>query len=161
MNSTTIFFIFLLACMAAGATGVIFKPGPWYQRLVKPGFTPPNWAFPVVWTTLYILIAIAGARLAVLPGNGMAMALWAAQITLNTLWTPVFFGAHRMAFGMAIIAALWLVVAALMVAAFRLDLWAGLIMVPYLAWLTVAAALNWRIWQDNRDLLQSDADRPI
>ena len=160
MDVTT-FLIFLAATAAAAATGTIFRPGDWYEGLRRPDWAPPKWAFPLVWTTLYVLMAWAAARVAPLPAAGYALALWALQIALNTLWTPVFFGAHRMAFGMVIIAALWLVVAALMVAAFRLDLWAGLIMVPYLAWLTVAAALNWRIWQDNRTPLQSDADRPI
>lgn len=143
------FLIFLLACGAAATTGILFQPGAWYEGLRKPGFTPPNWAFPVAWTTLYVLIAWAGARLAGLPGSGMALALWGAQIALNTLWTPVFFGARRMAAGMAIIAILWLVVAALMVEAFRLDLWAGMMILPYLAWLCVAAALNFRIWRLN------------
>ena len=90
-----IFAILLLACAAAGATGVLFQPGAWYDGLAKPWFNPPRWAFPVAWTTLYVLIAWAGARLAGLPGAGVAMALWAAQIALNTLWTPVFFGALR------------------------------------------------------------------
>ncbi|MCQ0970906.1 tryptophan-rich sensory protein [Paracoccus sp. TK19116] len=147
--------IFLIACGAAAATGIIFKPGAWYDGLEKPSFTPPKRVFPVAWTMIYLLIAIAGARLAVLPGSAMAMALWAAQIALNTLWTPVFFGAHRMGLGMGVMAALWLVVAALVVAAFRLDAWAGLMLLPYLAWLCVAAALNWRIWRDNSHRLHS------
>lgn len=144
-----IFAILLLACAAAGATGVLFQPGAWYHGLRKPGFTPPDWVFPVAWTTLYVLIAWAGARLAGLPGAGVAMALWAAQIALNTLWTPVFFGAHRPGLGMAVLAMLWLVVAALILAAFRLDMVAGLMLLPYLIWLSLAAALNFRIWRDN------------
>lgn len=144
-----IFLTFLLACAAAAMSGVIFQPGTWYRGLKRPSFTPPDWAFPVVWTTLYVLIAWAGARLAVLPGAGLALALWGAQIALNTLWTPVFFGAHRMGAGMAILAALWLVVAALIWNAFGLDWVAGLLLLPYLGWLGVAAALNWRVWRDN------------
>lgn len=143
------FLILLLACAAAAATGILFAPGPWYEGLRKPGFTPPNWVFPVAWTTLYVLIAWAGARLSALPGAGLVMALWAAQIALNTLWTPVFFGAHRMGLGLAVIAVLWLVVACLMVAAFRLDIWAGVMLLPYLVWLTLAAALNLQIWRLN------------
>lgn len=145
------FLILLLACAAAAATGVIFQPGAWYDGLRKPGFTPPRWAFPVAWTALYILIAWAGARLAHLPGAGTVMALWGAQIALNTLWTPVFFGAHRMVMGLVVIVLLWLVVAWLMIAAFRLDLIAGLLLLPYLAWLGVATALNFSIWRLNPD----------
>ncbi|AUH33649.1 tryptophan-rich sensory protein TspO [Paracoccus tegillarcae] len=161
MTTFALFLIFLLACGGAAATGIIFKPGTWYEGLVKPSFTPPKWAFPVAWTAIYVLIAWAGARLAQHPGAGVALALWAAQISLNTLWTPVFFGAHRMGAGMAVMAVLFATVAALLIAAFRVDYWAGLMIVPYMAWLCVAAALNWRVWQDNRGRLQSDHGRPI
>ena len=64
-----LFLIFLGACFAAGTTGAIFPPGPWYRDLDKPTWTPPDWAFPVVWTTLYIFLSIAGARLALSDGN--------------------------------------------------------------------------------------------
>ena len=101
------FFIFLLACAAAASTGIIFKPGAWYESLVKPSFTPPNWLFPVAWTLIYLLLAWAGYRLSLIPGSQMVLALWAAQIALNTLWTPVFFGAHRLLAGMVIIVLLW------------------------------------------------------
>lgn len=143
------FLFFLIACGAAAASGMFFQPGAWYAGLQKPGFTPPGWVFPVVWTTLYVLIAWAAARLAPLPGAGLVLALWAAQIALNTLWTPVFFGAHRLGAAMAILALLWLVVAALTVLAFRLDRLAGTLLLPYLAWLTLAGTLNFRLWQDN------------
>ena len=63
------FFIFLLACAAAASTGVIFKPGAWYESLVKPSFTPPNWLFPVAWTIIYLLLAWAGYRLTLIPGS--------------------------------------------------------------------------------------------
>jgi benzodiazapine receptor len=144
------FLIFLVACGAAASTGIIFKPGEWYQSLNKPGFTPPNWMFPVAWTTIYLLLAWAGYRLTLIPGSEVVLALWAAQIALNTLWTPVFFGAHRIFAGMVIIALLWLVVAVMLVAALRLDALTGLIFLPYLAWLSVAAALNFSILRNNR-----------
>ena len=95
------FLIFLLACGAAASTGMIFQPGPWYESLVKPRFTPPNWVFPVAWTTIYLLLAWVGYRLTLTPGSETVLALWAAQIALNTLWTPVFFGAHRLFAGMS------------------------------------------------------------
>jgi tryptophan-rich sensory protein len=144
------FFIFLLACCAAAATGVIFKPGAWYESLQKPSFTPPNWAFPVAWTTIYLLLAWAGYRLTLLPGSETVLALWAAQIALNTLWTPVFFGANRIVEAMVILALLWIVVAAMVVMALQLDILAGLILLPYLAWLSVAAALNFSILRHNK-----------
>ncbi|MEB0045291.1 MULTISPECIES: tryptophan-rich sensory protein TspO [unclassified Pseudomonas] len=143
------FFIFLLACVAAASTGILFKPGPWYDALVKPSFTPPNWLFPVAWSIIYLLLAWAGYRLTLLPGSQMVLALWAAQIALNTLWTPVFFSAHRLFAGMVILTLLWLVVAAMVVMAFQLDVITGLILLPYLAWLCVAGALNFSILRNN------------
>lgn len=144
------FLIFLIACGAAATTGVIFKPGQWYEALNKPGFTPPNWAFPVAWTIIYLLLAWAGYRLSLIPGSQTVLALWAAQIALNTLWTPVFFGAHQVAAAMVILLLLWLVVAVMVFMALRLDLITGLILFPYLAWLCVAAALNFSILRNNR-----------
>ncbi|AAY37675.1 MULTISPECIES: tryptophan-rich sensory protein TspO [Pseudomonas] len=144
------FFIFLLACCAAGATGIIFKPGAWYESLEKPSFTPPDWAFPVAWTTIYLLLAWAGYRLTLIPGSEVVLALWAAQIALNTLWTPVFFGANRLVAAMVILVLLWVVVAAMIVMALQLDIITGLILFPYLVWLSVAAALNFSILRHNR-----------
>jgi tryptophan-rich sensory protein len=146
-----IFLIFLAACSAAAATGMIFQPGAWYEGLQKPDWTPPKWAFPVVWTTLYVLIAYVATRLAPLSGNGIALALWALQIALNTLWTPVFFGARRMGIGLIVISLLWLTVAALIWHAWALDGLAALLLLPYLAWLSVATALNAWIWRNNRN----------
>ena len=143
------FYIFLLACCAAATTGMIFKPGTWYETLTKPRFTPPNWAFPVAWVTIYLLLAWAGYRLTLLPDSQTALALWAAQIALNTLWTPVFFGANRIGASMAILVILWLVVAAMVFSALRLDIITGLILFPYLVWLSVAAALNFSILRHN------------
>ncbi|WP_116866706.1 tryptophan-rich sensory protein TspO [Pseudomonas syringae] len=144
------FFIFLLACCAAGATGIIFKPGAWYESLEKPSFTPPDWAFPVAWTTIYLLLAWAGYRLTLIPGSEIVLALWAAQIALNTLWTPVFFGANRLVAAMVILVLLWIVVAAMIVMALQMDIITGLILFPYLVWLSVAAALNFSILRHNR-----------
>ena len=144
------FLIFLLACGAAASTGILFKPGQWYDSLVKPDFTPPNWLFPVAWSIIYLLLAWAGYRLTLIPGSQVVLALWAAQIALNTLWTPVFFGAHHIFAGMVILTVLWLVVAAMVVMAMQLDVITGLILFPYLVWLCVAAALNFSILRNNR-----------
>ncbi len=143
------FLIFLIACGAAASTGIIFKPGQWYEELKKPSFTPPKWLFPVAWTIIYLLLAWAGYRLSLMPGSQVVLALWAAQIALNTLWTPVFFGAHQIFAGMVIISLLWLVVAVMVVLALRLDLVTGLILFPYFIWLCVAGALNFSILRNN------------
>jgi len=136
------FAIFLAACFAAGSTGGLFSPGEWYDRLKKPWWTPPNWLFPVAWTLLYLCMAAAGARVAVSPDNGIAMAFWALQIALNGLWTPVFFGLKKMRLGLIVLSGLWVSVAASVVALWQVDMIAGLLFLPYLAWVSVAGALN-------------------
>lgn len=145
-----LFFTFLGATFAAAATGMIFQPGAWYEGLQKPSWTPPRWAFPVVWTTLYLLMSFAAMRVALLPGSGQALAFWSLQIALNTLWSPIFFGAHRMGLGFIIITFLWLAVAAVLISFWSLDFWAGALILPYLVWVTVAAALNFSVWRRNR-----------
>ncbi len=143
------FAIFLAACLAAGSTGGLFPPGRWYEDLDKPPWTPPNWLFPVAWVTLYLCMATAGARAAVSPDNGLAMALWSLQIALNGLWTPVFFGLGRMRLGLFVLCGLWGAVAAAMLALWQVDTLAGVLFLPYLAWVSVAGALNFSVLQRN------------
>ena len=147
-----LFGIFLLGCVAAGSTGAIFAPDDWYRKqLLKPSWTPPDWLFPLAWTTLYILIALAATRVARLPGAEYAIGLWAVQMTLNALWSPIFFGVRRIRAALVAVGALWLAVFATMIALFRLDWLAGLMFVPYLAWVSVAFSLNFWIWRHNDD----------
>jgi len=120
----------------------MFQPGEWYRSLNKPRWTPPNWLFPVAWTTLYLCISAAGARVAGMEGSGLALALWSLQIALNTLWTPVFFGLKKIKGGLLVLVALWTSVFACMIALWSVDWVAGLLFVPYLAWVTTAGALN-------------------
>lgn len=145
----TLFAIFLATCFAAGSTGALFEPGKWYASLSKPSWTPPNWLFPVAWSTLYLCIAFAAARVAPLEGSHYAMAFFALQIALNTLWTPVFFGLKRMGAGMVVLVGLWIAVAATLGSFWTLDWVAGLLFVPYLLWVTVAGALNYSVWRLN------------
>ena len=128
------------AAVAAASTGILFQPGEWYRGLVKPRWTPPNIAFPIAWTLLYAMMVIAAFRVAAGLAGGdlppgaepfavVGLCLWAAQIVLNAMWSPIFFGAHRGRAGLVCICALWLAVAAAL-------------FVPYLAWATYAGALN-------------------
>ena len=149
-----LFLVFLAACFAAGATGALFQPGEWYRSLRKPSWTPPDWLFPVAWTVLYLSMAAAAARIALLAGSepaaGLALAFWALQIAFNTLWTPVFFGLRKLGGGMIVLICLWIAVTATLVAFWRLDVVAGLLILPYLGWVTVAGALNFSVWRLNR-----------
>jgi benzodiazapine receptor len=137
-----LFAIFLAATFGAGATGAMFPTGQWYKSLTKPDWTPPNWVFPVVWTSIYVLISIAGARVAGEPGSAFAMAFWAAQIAFNTLWTPIFFGLRRLWAALPVMAALWVSVLGATITHWQVDWVAGLAFLPYLVWVTIAAFLN-------------------
>lgn len=144
-----LFCVFLLACIGSGLTGGLFPPGDWYRSLRKPWFTPPDWVFPVTWTILYICIAVAGARIALAEENALALALWSVQIAFNGLWTPVFFGLKKIRVGMAVVAFLWIVVLACIVAMWPVDRIAAWLFVPYLVWVTIASALNAEVWRLN------------
>lgn len=141
-----------VACMAAAATGAVFQPGEWYRRLDKPAWTPPDWLFPLAWTVLYVLITWSAWRVAESgsPLTAPALAVFAAQITLNALWSPIFFGLRRMGAAMAVLVCLWLSIAAMLVLFWMVEPVTGAMIVPYLLWVTVAGALNLSVWRRNR-----------
>lgn len=117
----------------------------WYSAAEKPPWTPPNWVFGPVWTFLYTAMAVAawlvwrrwGWRDA-----RPALILYAAQLALNAVWTPLFFGAEQLWLGLAVIVALDVVLAFTVVAFFRLHRLAGALLVPYLLWALYATSLN-------------------
>ncbi|MEO9649757.1 MAG: TspO/MBR family protein [Roseobacter sp.] len=154
-----LFLIFLAACFGAAGTGATFPPGVWYQQLAKPAWTPPNWLFPVMWTTIYVLISFAAARVAGQEGSAYAMAFWAAQIAFNALWTPIFFGLRRLKGALIVMACLWLSVLGCVVTHWQLDLWAGLAMLPYLAWVSVAGLLNYTVAHMNPTVAPLDLSK--
>jgi tryptophan-rich sensory protein len=128
---------------------MLFKPGTWYANLDKPWWTPPNWMFPVVWAALYLSMSVAAARVATLPDAPVLLALWAVQISFNTLWSGVFFGLKALWGGFLVLSGLWLAVLVTTVAFLQADLLAGLLFAPYLAWVCVALALNFSVWRRN------------
>ena len=135
--------------MAAGLTGSLFPPGKWYSDLNKPRWTPPNWIFPVAWPILYILMSYSGATLANLENSGSALALWALQIAINTLWTPVFFGAYDLLGALVLILALWIAILCYTVVSFKIDKIAAYLFIPYLAWVSFATILNFEYLRIN------------
>ena len=134
--------IFVVIVLAAASSGAIFKPGAWYENLRKPGWTPPNWAFPVVWSILYVMIGYAGWLVWTTVGWSSPLAFWALQMVVNALWSYFFFGRRRMDLALIDVAVLWLAVALFILTAWPVSPLASLLFVPYLAWVTAAATLN-------------------
>lgn len=142
---------FLAATCAAGMGGVMFRPGAWYRTLAKPAWTPPDRLFPVAWTLLYVAMAVAAWRVSLAPSVWVqpALALWACQLVLNALWSPVVFGVRRLGAGLAVIGVLWVVLAVTTALFVWISVFAGALMLPYLLWVSYAAALNLALWRRN------------
>jgi translocator protein len=145
--------ILLLALsFAVAALGGFFRPGPWYAELQKPAWNPPNWIFGPVWTVLYATMAVAAWlvwRRGGFAQQSTALSLYFVQLLLNALWSPLFFGLRSPGLGFADIALLWLVLVATVISFWEAHRLAGALMLPYLAWVSFAAVLNFSIWQLN------------
>jgi benzodiazapine receptor len=125
----------------------------WYASLRKPNWTPPNWLFGPVWTFLYLSMAVAAWlvwRCVGLLGAALPLALFGIQLGLNLAWSIIFFGLKNIGLAMLEIVLLWLAIAATTFAFWRVNVLAGWLFVPYLAWVTFAAVLNFSVWNMNR-----------
>ena len=140
--------VFVLLTAAAAVFGAMFGPGDWYVGLAKPAWTPPNWVFGPVWTVLYLMIAVAG-WLVWRGGHGRPLLFWGIGLALNATWSWLFFGRHLTGAALVDIVALWLAIAAFIWSAWGASRTASLLFVPYLAWVTLATALNFAIWRLN------------
>ena len=146
----------LAAVFAAASVGSLFTArsvAGWYPTLAKPSWTPPGAVFAPVWTALYFLMALA-AWLVWRKAGGLAaarlpLALFAVQLALNAAWSILFFGLRMpgLAFGELVL--LWVAIAATLAAFRRVLPAAGLLLAPYLAWVTFAGALNFALWRLN------------
>lgn len=142
--------VFLVLVFAVAMSGAIFKPGPWYQRLEKPSWTPPNWAFPVVWSALYVMIAVAGWRVYETAGLvALPFAVYGLQLVLNAAWSWLFFGIRRPDLAFVDVVAMALAIAANIALFAPIDAIAGWLLVPYLVWAVIAACLNRSVWRRN------------
>lgn len=150
--STAALLGFIAACFLAASMGVFFRPGEWYERLKKPSWRPPNRLFGPVWTILYLMIAVSGWlvwREAGFAGAALPLASYALQLFLNAAWTPLFFGLHRPDLGFIDIVLVWLSIVATIVFFVPISVGASLLLVPYLAWVSFATALNLAVWRLN------------
>ncbi|CUX37091.1 MULTISPECIES: TspO/MBR family protein [Rhizobium/Agrobacterium group] len=143
MKNLTVYVVFVVAVVAIGALiGVNNVPGEWYQSLQKPFFNPPNWIFGPVWTTLYVLIGIAGARTWIRKRMGTRMRLWFTQMVLSFLWSPIFFGMQSPAGALIIIIPMLVCILAFIALTYRRDRVSMWLFVPYALWVAFATVLN-------------------
>jgi benzodiazapine receptor len=149
MRSFLTLLVFLALVGAAALTGINYLPGGWYEALAKPAWTPPNWVFPPTWTVLYVMIAVAGWRVFEREGLVPALIVWAISLQLNAAWSVFMFKEHQIGYAALDIAALWLSIVAFIALTWNSSRLASLLFVPYLAWVSYAAALNFAIWQLN------------
>ncbi|HYP17041.1 MAG TPA: TspO/MBR family protein [Opitutus sp.] len=145
----------LLAFLAAGigSFATASSVDTWYASLRKPSWNPPSWVFGPVWTTLYLLMAVATWR--VWRNGSPAEArhtfrLYGAQLALNALWSILFFGLQRPGAALIDVLVLWLVLIRLLARFIRVDRIAALLWAPYVLWVSFAAVLNAAIWELNR-----------
>jgi len=142
----------LALCFAAAGSAVFVSTDGWYAVLHKPSWNPPAWVFGPAWSLLYVSMAAAAWfvwREGGWETQRKALALFLAQWLLNALWTPLFFGMHRPGLALAEIIVLWLAIAATLASFWRVSKIAGVLLAPYLAWVSFAAVLNAAIWRLN------------
>lgn len=142
----------LALCFAASGTAIFVSVDGWYAGLNKPQWNPPARVFAPVWTLLYAMMAVAAWlvwREGGWKSQRRALVLFLLQWLLNVLWTPLFFGMHRVGLAFAEITILWLMLAATLVSFWRVRKAAAFLLLPYLAWVSFAAALNFAIWRLN------------
>ncbi len=143
----------ILIPLIAGFIGSIatFSSIPtWYTSLVKPAWAPPNWVFSPVWTTLFILMGIA---LFLVWRQGLwrkdvkiAVSIFAVQLVLNVLWSVIFFGLQSLIGGLIEIVFLWIAILATIIAFYRISKPAGILLLPYIIWVTIASYLTYTVY---------------
>ena len=127
----------------------------WYPTLIKPVFNPPNWIFPIAWTILYIMMGVAGGLIWNYLESDQekvkkAFTFFIIQLALNALWSYLFFGLHNPFLALIEIILLWLMIFETYTQFKKIDKVAGMLLIPYLAWVTFATVLNASIWWLNK-----------
>ena len=147
--------VFIAICLGAGGLGAIATTAEidgWYKTIEKPSWNPPGYVFGPVWTTLYIMMAIA-AWLVWKPAGFQSvkvpLSLFSGQLALNIGWSWVFFNFHQPGWAFGEIVVLWIAIVATTIAFFQSSKTAGWLLVPYVSWVTFAAVLNFAIWRLN------------
>lgn len=154
MNKYLKILIFVVICLAVGyLSSLVTKSSveTWYPTLQKPSFNPPNWAFPVAWTTLYIFMGIAAGlvwdKIEIKKEEVQkALLFFFIQLALNALWSILFFGLKNPILALVEIVLLWLIIYETFMKFNKIDKIAGYLFIPYLFWVTFAIILNANIW---------------
>ena len=150
-----VLFLWIALCFAVAGIGGSWTAGEvkgWYRTLAMPSFAPPNWVFGPVWSVLYTLMAVAAWRVwlaAPARARTGALALFMLQLALNLAWSRIFFRQHAIGIALVEVAVLWVAIGATTLAFSRISSLAAWLMVPYLAWVAFAAALNAAFWRLN------------
>ena len=147
--------VWIAVSFCAGLIGSRFT-GPavasWYADTNKPAWTPPAVVFGPVWSALYLMMGVAAWliwRKAGFSGAPAAMVLFGLQLIANAAWSWIFFGLHRFDLAFFEIVILWVLILATLIAFWRHDTTAGLLLLPYMVWVSYASALNFAIWRLN------------
>jgi translocator protein len=145
--------ISIVIVFLAGAVGTVYtlkEITTWYVSLAKPSWTPPNWAFGPIWSTLYVLMGIS---LFLVWREGLdrkdvriAILVFAVQLVLNVVWSLVFFATHNIFGGLVLVILLWISILVNIIVFYRISKPAGLILIPYLIWVSIASYLNYSVF---------------
>ncbi len=143
----------IIIVFLAGAVGTVYtlkEITGWYAYLPKPGWTPPNWAFGPIWSILYILMGIS---LFLVWREGLdkknvqiGVLVFAVSLAINVIWSLVFFGTHNIFGGLVLVLILWISILINIVVFYRISKPAGLILIPYLMWVSIASYLNYAVF---------------
>ena len=148
-------FVVSFAASAVGAVAST-QAKSFYSQLAQPPWAPPPWLFGPVWTVLYALMAISAWlvwRSGGFRANRIALSLFLGQLALNVLWSWFFFAWHRGALAFADIVLLWVLIVATLISFWRVRPLAGILLIPYLLWVSFASVLNYSVWQLNLQIL--------
>ena len=149
LRSTGMLALFLVLTFLAPLLSAGLDMTGWYAELKKPDLSPPPYVFGPVWTLLYILMGVSAWGVWQAAGWSRALVPWAIQLVLNAAWTPLFFGLHQPGWAFADIVLLWIFIIVTMLAFSSVRPWTAWLLVPYLAWVSFAAYLNFSIWRLN------------
>lgn len=138
----------IVICLSAGFLGSFFTISAidgWYETLEKPFFNPPSWIFSPVWTLLYIMMGISLYLLWTHKGSKDAKIIFFIQLTLNALWSPLFFGVKNLGLAFIEIVLLWTAILLTIITSYRVNKTASLLLIPYILWVSFAMILNFSI----------------